>query len=307
MSGLSQDLHQKLIAAVQALTPQEGYSRTAISEVKLLRVDEAMSHTPVLYEPCIVIVLQGRKVAIVGGQEYIYDPQHYLVLSVPLPFTSETVASPESPLLALSISLNLTTIAEILCHLDVDDEKAARSVTLQSSPLEDDLGSALLRLITAASDANEAKIIGPGLLKEFYYRVLIGEQGKAMRAALSNRGHFGQIANAIRTIHTGFNYHIDVSSLAKQAGMSAPAFHLHFKSYTGTTPIQYLKSTRLHQARFLMVKGGVTAADASARVGYESPSQFNREFKRFFGHSPLKEAQRLRHLLKVKAETFWPD
>ncbi len=307
MSGLSPALGRELITTLLKLAPQEGYTRTKVDEVKLLRVNASMPHTPVLYEPCIMVVLQGKKIGVVGGKEYVYDPQHYLVLSVPLPFTSQTVASAEQPLLALSISLNPATIAEILYELGDSSAADTQPDTLVSTPLGEDLGSTLLRLVKAVADDKSAKIIGPGLLKELYYRVLIDEQGASMRAALANNGHFGQIAAVIRTIHTAFSESLDIATLARQAGMSCAAFYLHFKSFTGTTPMQYVKATRLHQARFLMVKRNVTAAEASSKVGYESPSQFNREFKRFFGHPPLKEAQRLRHMLRVKAESFWPD
>lgn len=307
MSGLSHELRQKLISTLIALTPEEGYTRTWLNKVKLLRVNESMPHTPVLYEPCIVIVVQGKKTGVLGGREFVYDTQHYLVLSVPLPFTSQTVASDNEPLLALSISLDLVMIAEILFELTECDIPEAEPNSMLSTPLNEELGEAVFRLIQAASDKIAAKVLGPGLLKEIYYRVLLDVQGGTLRAALSGKGHFGQIAVALRTIHGRFQERMDVETLAKQAGMSTPAFFVHFKNFTGTTPIQYLKSTRLHQARLLMVKGGVSAAEASIKVGYESPTQFSREFKHFFGHPPLKEAQRLRELLKVKAESYWPD
>lgn len=308
MSGLTSALTQKMIAAFLALTPEEGYSKTCMKEIKLLRVNESMPHTPVLYEPCIVIVLQGKKTGLLGGQEFAYDPQHYLVVSVPLPFTSQTVASQVTPLLAMSISLNVAVIAEILIELGEPrasgDEKPG---PLFSSPLGDELTDTVYRLLTVVSDEVKARVLGPGILKELYYRVLMDEQGASVRAALSGKGHFRQIAAAIRTLHTRFMDNLDVEALAKEAGMSAPSFHRHFRAFTGTTPMQYLKSIRLHQARFLMVKRNITASEASLKVGYISPTQFSREFRRFFGHPPQKEAQRLRYLLKVKAESYWPD
>ncbi|WP_413742771.1 AraC family transcriptional regulator [Sodalis sp. RH15] len=307
MAAVPDPLRQKLIERLRVLTPAQGYTQTAISQVRLLRVDAPISHTPVLYDPCIVIVCQGKKIGFLGDREFIYDAQHYLVLSVPLPFTSQTVASPQEPLLALSIKLDLSYVAQLLLELETTSDVRAKPECMMSTPLNEDLADTVLRLLNALSTETEARILGPGLLRELYYRVLMGEQGLAMRAALTSRDHFGQIAGAIRTIHTGFSHRIEVSALAKTAAMSLPAFHMHFKRMTGTTPLQYLKSTRLHQARFLMVRSDMSAADASARVGYESPSQFNREFKRFFGHTPLHEAKRMRALLLVKARSFWPD
>ncbi|MEH5013763.1 AraC family transcriptional regulator [Phytobacter diazotrophicus] len=308
MSGFTSILTRKMIPAFLALAPDEGYSRTCMKEVKLLRVNEPMPHTPVLYEPCIVIVLQGKKTALMGGQAFIYDAGHYLVVSVPLPFTSQTTASQEEPLLAMSVSLDISLIAELIIEMGeqapTDDENAG---ILFSTPLREELADTVYRLLTALGNKEQARILGPGILKELYYRMLIDTQGASIRAALSGKGHFRQIAAAIRTMHTRFMDNIDIDLLAKVAGMSAPSFHRHFRAFTGTTPKQYLISIRLHQARFLMVKRNVTASEAALRVGYISPTQFSREFSRFFGCPPQKEAHRLRHLLKVKAESYWPE
>jgi len=140
----------------------------------------------------------------------------------------------------------------------------------------------------------EATILGPDVVREIYFRVLTSEQGSSMRAALNVQGHFGKITKAIRTIHASYDQKLDIGHLADEAGMSTTSFHAHFKAVTSTSPIQYLKTTRLHQARLIMVRNGVTAAMASARVGYESPSQFSREFKRMFGRAPSEEAARMK-------------
>lgn len=308
MSGLTSSLTRKMIPALLALAPDEGYSRTRMAAIKLLRVNESMPHTPVLYEPCIVIVLQGKKTALMGGREFTYDPGHYLVVSAPLPFNSQTTASQQEPLLAMSVSLDVATIAELLIEMGESEVSENEQAGIMfSSPLGEELADTVYRLLLALSDEEQARILGPGILKELYYRVLIDTQGAAIRAALSGKGHFRQIAAAIRTMHTRFMEPVDVETLAKEAGMSSPSFHRHFRAFTGTTPKQYLISIRLHQARFLMVKRNVTASEASFRVGYLSPTQFSREFSRFFGCPPQKEAQRLRHLLKVKAESYWPE
>lgn len=171
----------------------------------------------------------------------------------------------------------------------------------------DELADTVLRLLRALERPLEAHALGAGLLREIYYRVLVGEQGPALRAALTPRDRFGQIARAIRKIQTSFHEHLEVADLAREANMSLPSFHKYFRTITQSTPIQYLKSTRLHQARLLMIRSGLSAVDASARVGYESPSQFSREFKRLFGQPPMEEARRMRNILRVKAESVWQD
>lgn len=308
MSGFSSILTRKMIYAFLPLAPDEGYSHTCMKAVKLLRVNESMPHTPVLYEPCIVIVLQGKKTGLMGGREFIYDAGHYLVVPVPLPFTSQTTASHEEPLLAISVSLDLSLIAELLIETGeggINDTEKAQ--IMFSTPLGETLSDTVYRLLAVLSDEEKARILGPGILKELYYHVLSDTQGASIRAALTGKGHFRQIAAAIRMMHTRFMDSIDIDMLARVAGMSAPSFYRHFRAFTGTTPRQYLISIRLHQARFLMVKRNVTASEAALRVGYVSPTQFSREFSRFFGCPPQKEAHRLRHLLKVKAESYWPE
>ena len=142
----------------------------------------------------------------------------------------------------------------------------------------------------------DAAILAPQLLRELYFRILTGPQGSCMRAALAMQGRFGRIGKALQRIHASHDQPLDIRQLAEEAGMSAPSFHSHFKAVTCTSPMQYLKSTRLHRARLLMVREGMTAATACHAVGYESTSQFSREFKRLFGLTPAKEAQRmLRH------------
>ncbi|SFF27868.1 AraC-type DNA-binding protein [Phytobacter palmae] len=308
MSELSAILTRKMIPAFLSLTPDEGYTRTFMKEVKLLRVNESMPHTPVLYEPCIVIVVQGKKMGLIGGREFTYDPGHYLVVPVPLPFTSQTTASHEEPLLAMSVSLDVALIAELLIEMgEAGISDADKAAIMFSTPLGEELTDTVYRLLTVLADEEKARILGAGILRELYYRVLIDTQGASIRAALSGKGHFRQIAGAIRTMHTRFMDNIDIDMLAEVAGMSPPSFHRHFRAFTGTTPKQYLISIRLHQARFLMVKRNVTASEAALSVGYVSPTQFSREFSRFFGFPPQKEARRLRHLLKVKAESYWPE
>jgi len=151
-----------------------------------------------------------------------------------------------------------------------------------------------LRFIEALNRPLEAAVLGPALLRELYFRVLTGPQGSSMREALAMRGAFGRIGRSLRLIHADYAQPLDVTRLAAEAGMSVPSFHSHFKAVTQASPMQYVKSTRLHQARLLMVRQALTAETASLAVGYTSPSQFSREFKRLFGLTPAAEARRMR-------------
>jgi AraC-like DNA-binding protein len=294
----------KQIAALLArLAPNEGFTLSALDDVKLMRANGPVARTPVLYEPCICIVVQGRKRGYLGDTVFRFDASHYLVLSVPLPFLTETDATFEEPLLGLSIRIDRTTLADLLVALESGSVVNDAPATIMTTPLDARLSASVLRLLEALAAPLEARVLGPALVREICYHVLIGEQGGAMRAALTSQGHFGKIARALRRIHADFAGDLDVGTLALDAGMSVPAFHAHFKAVTQSSPIQYLKSTRLHQARLLMVRSGVTAAAASFTVGYESPSQFSREFKRLFGRSPGDEAAFMKQTLALRPAT----
>lgn len=289
----SNALSREMVALIERLAPNEGYSLSALDSVRFMRSDRPLGRTPVLYEPGIVIVCQGRKLGFLGDEVYVYDAQHYLVLSVPLPFSTETQASKEEPMLAVSIRLDLTTVTDLVLAIDAREGAPSDSAPqgIASTPLSADLADATVRLLRALSTPLEAEILGPALVREICFRVLSGEQGGALRAALAHPGRFGRVAKALRRIHTDFSQPLDVTHLAQEAGMSVPAFHVNFKAVTQTSPIQYIKSTRLHHARLMMIRDGLTAASASARVGYESASQFSREFKRFFGRTPVEEVR----------------
>lgn len=285
----------RMVELLATLAPGEGYTYSALDGVKFMRTNVSIPRVPVMYEPCIVIVAQGRKRGFLGSQAFIYDAQHYLVLSVPLPFECETEATPHEPMLAISIRIDLSVIAEILMTLNdtrgpMDSEPRA----VYATPLDRTLSDAVLRLLESLASPHDARILGPSIVREICYRVLTGSQGDMIRAALTHQDHFGRIAKALRRIHTGFADNLDISTLAREAGMSPAVFHAQFKAVTETSPMQYVKTTRLHQARLLMMQNGLNVSAAATRVGYESASQFSREFKRLFGLSPVDDVKRLR-------------
>lgn len=288
-------LQKRIVERLQALATEEGYTLTALPGVRLLRSNRPLARTPVLYDPGIVIVCQGVKRGYLGGQVYQYDAQHYLAVSVPVPFTMETEATAAQPLLAIYLHLDLSLAAALMLELDGHAPPApVAAQSMMASPMQPAMQTTVLRLLDALADPLEAAMLGPALVRELYFRVLTGAQGGAMREALAMRGRFGRIGSVLRHIHAAYATALDVDALAAQAEMSVPSFHAHFRDITGTTPMQYVKSTRLHQARLLMLRQGMTAEAAALAVGYASPSQFNREFKRLFGLPPAAEAARMR-------------
>lgn len=295
---------QRIIELMGTLAPVEGYNLTALDDVRFLRSNRPLHRVPVLYDPGIVIVCQGCKRGFLGEDIYLYDAQHYLVVSVPVPFTMETEASEEEPMLAVYLRLDFTLAAEWMVALDdFPDLVEAKPHGMYSSPMDEPLSESLLRFLEVMRVPMDAQLLGPSLVREIYYRILTGAQGGSMRAALNQQGQFGKVARAIRKIHGCYHQHLDVEALAAEAVMSVPSFHAHFRTVTGTSPMQYLKSTRLHQARLLMLRNDITAATACARVGYESASQFSREFKRFFGRTPQAEVQWMKRTYALPAPT----
>lgn len=290
----------RMVELLKQLAPTEGYTRSMLEGVLYMRANRPVARTPALYEPSIVLVIQGCKRGFHNGNMYVYDAQHYLVLSVPLPFNTETEASPEAPMLGLALRIDPVMTAELAMGLDEGPARGESApVALYATRMEDKLSDATLRLLEALASPAEARLLGPSILREITYRVLTGEQGGGLRAAMQQGSSFGRIAKVLRRIHAQYASNLDVSSLADYANLSVPAFHAQFKAVTATSPIQYIKAMRLHEARLMMIRQGVSAASAAGQVGYESPSQFSREFKRMFGRSPSEEARSLKELLAL--------
>lgn len=292
---MAQDQIAELLREVAT---REGVHPTLVEGVSLMRVSRPLPRMPVLYEPGIFIVGQGRKRGYLGGQVYTYDAHNYLVLSVPLPFECETEATPEKPLLAVSIRVDLAGLAELLFRMDSSgqpDPAALRGI--YSTPLDARLSEATVRLLESLTDPADARILGPQVVREITYRVLCGEQGGALRAAAALHSRFGQVNRALQVIHAEYTRELSVDELADAAGMSASTFHQNFKAVTSTSPVQYVKNIRLHKARLLMIHEGLRAGEAAGRVGYQSASQFSREFKRMFGASPAGDAEVMRQVL----------
>jgi AraC-like DNA-binding protein len=288
---------------LNALVEREGSWPSILDGVQLKRANHSVARAPVLYEPSIVIVAQGQKRGYLGGRVYTYDPYNYLVLSVPMPFECETEIGPNGPLLAVSIRVDLTVLSELLMKMDrkpvTFDERDTHG--MYSTSLDLDLSAATVRLLESLTCPTDAQILGPSIVREITYRVLCGARGGSLRALIAVNGRVSQIQHALSRMHANYALEIDVASLAEEAGMSVSAFHHNFKAVTTTSPLQYLKSIRLHKARLLMAVEGLNAGGAADRAGYQSASQFSREFKRFFGATPQKEATRLRAMIGLDA------
>lgn len=288
-------VNTRMVSLLSELAQGHGFSASRLPGVKFMRATEHVPSSPITYEPCIVIVAQGRKAGRLGGKTFVYDANNYLVLAVPLPFECETFGTPENPLLGVSISVTPALVAELLVQIEaVPADPGARPQAIEAAPLDDALGNAAVRLLESLRSPDDARILGPQIMREITYRVLTGPLGASLRALAAPHSHFGQISRVLNRLHADYARTFDMETLAREAGMSVSTFHAHFKAVTTSSPLQYLKTIRLHKARMLMVHDGLSAAGAALQVGYESASQFSREFKRHFGDAPAAVAAQLR-------------
>ncbi len=285
------------------MNPQEGIRPSLIDGVTLIRTTRSSTRVRVLYEPCIVIVAQGRKRLHLPDRVLTYDPGNYLVLTVPVPADCETEVRENEPFLAVAVRIDLAMLSDLLLKIKPAERPIqTRGWThLCSAPrMTDAIGDVTIRLLESLLSPTDADVLGPQSIRELTYRVLCGEEGGSLHNLLLSNGSQTQIHRILHRMHADYASPIDISALAREAGMSISALHLHFKAATATSPIQYLKTIRLYKARTLMVQDAMRASAAAELVGYDSPSQFSREFKRLFGAPPADEAARVRASLGFK-------
>jgi len=210
------------------------------------------------------------------------------VLAAPMPMECATTASAEEPLLGFVINVDPIMVGELLLEMG-DIPNVNPTSVVKSSSITEDVIDAAVRLTRVLSSPIDARILGPQIVREIVYRVLRSENGEVLRLLTSNATRYGQIARVLRKIHKEYASDLEVATLAQEANMGASVFHQAFKEVTATSPAQYVKQIRLHRARMLLTVEGVTAQEAARRVGYASPTQFSREYRRMFGVTPATD------------------
>ena len=287
---------RRLAQQVVTLMTDGKASLASVPDIKLLYANAPCARTPVMYKPGIIILFQGQKTGYLGTSVFHYDASQYLMLTVPLPFECETFATADAPLAGISLSVDSLTLQDLLIDIGDDDSFQPQPQTrgIQSSLLTEEMLCACERLLDVMSNPRDARVLGRQIVREILYHVLLGPCGGALLALISRQTQFSQIVRSLRRIEHHYTENLSVDLLAAEVNMSVSAFHHNFKAVTSTSPLQYLKSYRLHQARMMMLHDGLKASVAAMKVGYESASQFSREFKRFFGVTPGEEISRMR-------------
>lgn len=287
---------QSLAKMVEKRAPKDGEHLVAIPEVLLFRSSKKSEHVSTLYLPCLCVNVQGAKEVVVGEQTFRYDPAHSLVVAVDLPAYSRVVeATPEHPCLVIRIEIDPTVVGDLIAegskvHIPGPSE---RGVAVH--PVDAKLLDAVTRLMNLLDTPEDIAPLSPLILREIIHRVLTGPQGLRLRQIALAGAPAQRISKAIRWLKDHFSDPLDVRSLAKEVGLSPSAFHQHFKNVTAVSPLQYQKRLRLQEARRLMLCERIDAADAGFRVGYQSPSQFSREYRRMFGAPPQQDVTTLRN------------
>ena len=284
----------KRLALAYAVQPR---TATAMARLEIMRLDHPTALQPVIYEPAVCLVLQGAKRAVIGDQGLGYGAGDYFIAAAEVAALGRiSAATPEEPYLALNLLLDPQVIAGVLLDLPKGSEPAVASgffTSTADAPLLD----AWLRLVRVLDRPDEAAVLGPMIEREILFRLLQGPSGVLLRQIAGGDNRLSSIRKAMAWLRAHYAEPVRVEQLAALAGMSASVFHKHFKDVTALSPIQYQKQIRLHEARRQLAQAPLNAAGVAFSIGYESASQFSREYKRLFGASPVQDAKQLQGLI----------
>lgn len=280
---------------------------TAVPGLTLFRSESRSVPLNCLYRSRLYLVVQGRKRVELGRHSFIYDDSHYLLTTVDLPVSSAVIeAAPDRPYLALSIDFDQAVLAELLLSLPMNkDTRVEQEAGLAVAALDEALLDSVRRLVALLDTPGDIPVLAPLVRQEIYYRLLTGPLGARLRAIAVADSHMTRIARVMAWMRAHYAEDFGIDALARLAGMSAPSLFRHFKAVALMSPMQYRTCIRLQEARRRLVADGRDAAEAGFAVGYDSPSQFSRDYRRMFGAPPAHDAARLRRdsLLLVQAAT----
>ena len=281
-------MKQKILNQVNKLFKNDGIHDTLLNGVKIYTTSKYDPLSPFIYDVCLILVLQGKKIGHLSQNTLVYDSKNYLVVPTTLPLECETYASKEEPFIGLIISIDKKMMYEII---DCVSKKEAinskkNSIGIFSDVVTEEIEDLTLRLLNILQSKEESKILGESLLKELYYRIAVGENSNFLHKMFLDNNNEAKIARALKIIHTLCETNLDIPNLARQEDMSVSSFHTHFKKVTSHTPLQYIKKIRLNKAKDLIAKHNYQVVDAAYEMGYDSPSQFSRDFKSYFGYPP---------------------
>lgn len=287
---------EQLKTQLSSHMPADGVKECIIPELYLYRTEVTTDVTPVVYDPSLCIMLQGEKEVYLNNEKLVYDPLSYLLVPVTVPVSGKvTKASVNKPYLALKMTIDLKKLADLVIDLGGRVERSKDQVKAMSvGRVDEALLSAVSRMVQLLDKPSDIPVLYPLLKREILYRLLLGDLGSQLRdfMLLDSQGH--RISKVIEILRKKFNEPLRIKDLADEVHLSESALFQAFKAVTAMSPLQYQKKLRLNEARRIMLHEGIEAATASYKVGYESPSQFSREYSRLFGAPPKADIERVR-------------
>ncbi len=287
---------EQLAALVTELSAREGFTATALPGLHLSRFTTTTAPRHTVDRAVLCVVAQGVKSVLVKDARYLYDPNTYLVLSLDLPLLGQIVeATPETPCLGVAIELDFAEIGALILESGMPLEAESRhQQSVFASPLDAELLDAVIRYVRLLRTPAQIPILAPLVRREIFYRLLLGERSGLLRRLRADNGQVQRIAAGLEWLKRNATRPIRMEELAREVNMSPSTMHAWFKAVTSMSPLQFQKQLRLQEARRILLTEGADAATASQRVGYESASQFSREYRRLFGSPPLRDIERLR-------------
>jgi AraC-like DNA-binding protein len=287
---------EELAALIARFAPIDGVHDTALPRLKVVRLSQPSEPMHGLHEPALCIIAQGAKQVILGDRIYRYDAAHCLVVSLDLPVIGQVIeATPEKPYLCVKLELDPAAIGALMLEAaPMAEPEPMTGPGMAISPMTPALLDAAIRLTGLLASPADIPVLAPLAEREILYRLLTGEQAARLRQIAVAESKLQQVNRAIGWIKRNYRKPFSIEIVATEARMSASALHQHFKAVTAMSPLQYQKQLRLQEARRLILAKAHDVASAGFEVGYESPSQFSREYSRLFGAPPLRDVARLR-------------
>jgi AraC-like DNA-binding protein len=285
-----------LKTAIAQFTKADGFHATPVPGLTLMRISHPTEPMHGLIEPTLCIVAQGRKRTITGDRVLNYDASNFLVVSADTPIIGQVMeASPDAPYLCLKLDLDPAAITELLIDVgNLGGGASEADASLSVTPMTPELVDAATRLVRLLASPDDIRILAPMVRRELLYRVLQTDQATRLQQIAVAESRLQQVNRAIGWIKANYRDTFAIETVAAEARMSPSSLHFHFKAVTAMSPLQYQKQLRLQEARRLMLSEALDAATAGHRVGYDSPSQFSREYARTFGAPPLRDVARLK-------------
>jgi len=268
---------------------------TEINGLTLVRREHPIPPTPYLYEPSLAMIMQGSKHVLLGSSSFSYDESHFLLTAMNLPTITRVVeATPERPYLSMVLRLDLTAAKAIMGEIDIEGTSTAEGTAMAVGPATPELLDGVDRLIGLLDRPTEIPIMSKLIQRELLFRLLTSPTGARLRQiiGIGTDGH--RVARAVTWLRENFAAPLKLADLADHCSMGVSTLHHHFRIMTAMSPLQFQKNLRLHEARRLLVCDNIDAGTAALEVGYESVSQFNREYRRMFGAPPIRDARSLR-------------